>query len=476
MGDKNPSQQLGPGRPHRCASDASNRFGPSVVDIDTSDGYSAEDMGSDSDFTVVSSRRLKKKIRRTSLTGRQPPKKESGMPSYTFSYVPTSTTDILNSLNRQSLTEYFELVAPGQVEEIRINAQKNILSLEVNTKTILDTLKAIGQLGNIPVRAFSAYDKETTTGVIYDVDEDITDSSLDHVGPKFGKWITFFNVLCDVHAYACFGLVRPLTPPAPASVEVSPGELDMDVIEVEGEDITPEVMQDPGWIAAHEKRHRSGKLNNEQGERQVKKPAITAQYKSDVRIRQPPTAPKQPQLPHDDFKIVIRPRGGFDAARLHTVVVRDGVLLGADLTHEAARDDTLRINARQNTLTMSTPVKDNAIKYSKLEEIRIGNQTYAAAAYITAPEDTSKGVIHGVPENESQEVIEKSLVTDRNPTILHARRMGRTNSIVIVFEGTHVPHYVYYQTTVGENPARAAETQRRRPDEPLERAAEPQQH
>ncbi|KAH7934199.1 hypothetical protein HPB49_022928 [Dermacentor silvarum] len=179
MGDKNPSQQLGPGRPHPCASDVSDRFGPSVVDIDTSDGYSTEDMASDSDFTVVSSRRLKRKIRRTSSTSRQPPKKASGMRSYTISYVPTTTTDILNSLNRQSLTEYFELVAPGQVEEIRINAQKNILSVEVNTKTILDTLKAIGQLGNIPVRAFSAYDKETTTGVIYDVNEDITDSSLE---------------------------------------------------------------------------------------------------------------------------------------------------------------------------------------------------------------------------------------------------------------------------------------------------------
>ncbi|KAH7936985.1 hypothetical protein HPB49_006900 [Dermacentor silvarum] len=121
-----------------------------------------------------------------------------------------------------------------------------------------------------------------------------------------------------------------------------------------------------------------------------------------------------------------------------------GVACSLGPTHEAARDDTLRINARQNTLTMT--VKDNAIKYSKLEEMRIGNQTYAAVAYMTASEDTSKGVcIHGVPESESQEVIEKSLVTDRNPTILHARRMGHTNSIVIVFEGTHVPHYVYYR-------------------------------
>ncbi|KAH7957145.1 hypothetical protein HPB52_015663 [Rhipicephalus sanguineus] len=179
MGDQDPIQQLGPGRPHHCASDASDHFGPSVVHIDTSDCSSTEDMASDSDFTVVSSRRLKRKIRRTSPTGRQAPKKASSVRSYTISYVPTSTTDILNSLNRQSLSEYFELVAPGQVAEIRINARKNILSVEVTTKSILDTLKAIVQLGNIPVRAFSAYDKETTTGVIYDVDEDITDSSLE---------------------------------------------------------------------------------------------------------------------------------------------------------------------------------------------------------------------------------------------------------------------------------------------------------
>ncbi|KAH7943342.1 hypothetical protein HPB52_006963 [Rhipicephalus sanguineus] len=171
MGDQTPIQQLGPGRPHHCASDASDNFGPSVVHIDTSDGSSTEDMTSDSDFTVVSSRRLKRKIRRTSPTGRQAPKQASSVRSYTISH--------LELANRQSLSEYFELVAPGQVAEIRINARKNILSVEVTTKSILDTLKAIVQLGNIPVRAFSAYDKERTTGVIYDVDEDITDSSLE---------------------------------------------------------------------------------------------------------------------------------------------------------------------------------------------------------------------------------------------------------------------------------------------------------
>ncbi|KAH7961489.1 hypothetical protein HPB52_009386 [Rhipicephalus sanguineus] len=189
MGDQNPAQLSGgPGRSHHGAPDVSAHFGPNVVQIDASDGSSTEDMASDSDFTVVSSRRLKRKIRRTSPTDRQAPKKASSMRSFTISYVPTTTTDILNSLNRQSLSEYFERIAPGQVEEIRINTRKNILSVEVNSKTILDTLKAIVQLGNIPVYAFSAYDKETTIGVIYDVDEEITDSSLPKGGPTGSRY------------------------------------------------------------------------------------------------------------------------------------------------------------------------------------------------------------------------------------------------------------------------------------------------
>ncbi|KAH7954918.1 hypothetical protein HPB49_022780 [Dermacentor silvarum] len=67
------------------------------------------------------------------------------------------------------------------------------------------------------------------------------------------------------------------------------------------------------------------------------------------------------------------------------------------------------------------------------------------ASPVLGSEDTSKGVIHGIPEEETQEDIEKSLVNERNPGILHARRMGKTNIIIIAFEGQHVPHYVFYR-------------------------------
>ncbi|KAG0445288.1 hypothetical protein HPB47_017292, partial [Ixodes persulcatus] len=56
-----------------------------------------------------------------------------------------------------------------------------------------------------------------------------------------------------------------------------------------------------------------------------------------------------------------------------------------------------------------------------------------------------QGAIHGNPDYDLPEDIRRSLVNERNPGILHARRMGKTRSAVMIFEGTRVPHYVYYR-------------------------------
>ncbi|KAH8032108.1 hypothetical protein HPB51_023218 [Rhipicephalus microplus] len=95
-------------------------------------------------------------------------------------------------------------------------------------------------------------------------------------------------------------------------------------------------------------------------------------------------------------------------------------------------------------MIMSTPSLANAKEYSNIEEIMTNEKSYATAAYVTAPKNTSKGVIHGIPKYGNQEDIEKSLVNQRNRTILRARRMGLTDSVVIVFEGLFVPYFVYY--------------------------------
>lgn len=154
-------------------------------------------------------------------------------------------------------------------------------------------------------------------------------------------------------------------------------------------------------------------------------------------------APKERQLPEDDYKVVIPPGGGLDLTRHSVALIKDGVLRAAKIQPDVAGEDTLRINMRQNTIIMSTPSLANAKNYSNIKEIQINGKSYATAAYIIATENTSKGVIHGIPTYDNQEDIQKSLVNQRNPTILHARRMGLTDSVVIVFEGSFVPYFVY---------------------------------
>ncbi|KAL1474876.1 hypothetical protein MTO96_037702 [Rhipicephalus appendiculatus] len=219
----------------------------------------------------------------------------------------------------------------------------------------------------------------------------------------------------------------------------------MEVVETEGETLSPEEFNNAqGWVVAHQRRREAkDKANAELATNAGGASKEAPRKLHDFLHRRP--APKEPQLPEDDYKVVIRPGGGLDLTRQSVALIRDGVLRAAKIQPDIAGEDTLRINMRQNTIMMSTPSLANAKDYSNIKDIKVHKQSYATAAYITAPENTSKGVIHGIPTYDNQEDIEKSLVNQRNPTILQARRMGLTDSVVIVFEGSFVPYFVYYR-------------------------------
>ncbi|KAH9382061.1 hypothetical protein HPB48_016508 [Haemaphysalis longicornis] len=101
--------------------------------------------------------------------------------------------------------------------------------------------------------------------------------------------------------------------------------------------------------------------------------------------------------------------------------------------------DIVRTNPTQNMVIISTPKIANAGRYSALTEIRIYDKTYEIRAYATAPKDTTKGVIHNIPYYDSDEDTNKSLKYSENPTIQTAQRIGKTNSAIIIFEGSQVP-------------------------------------
>lgn len=135
-------------------------------------------MESDSDYTLVQSRHLKRKLRRTSAGSDSTHKSRCDERVFSVGYTPTTAGTNLNSLNRQSLTNFFDRIASGHVREIRINARKNILTVDVSSQAVLEALKSIEVVGNIPVRSFLAYGNDTCTGVVSDVDIDIKDEDL----------------------------------------------------------------------------------------------------------------------------------------------------------------------------------------------------------------------------------------------------------------------------------------------------------
>lgn len=216
------------------------------------------------------------------------------------------------------------------------------------------------------------------------------------------------------------------------------------VVEVEGEEITPEEFHSAGggWMpvllkARAEKKALSltagsqpnrtlGRNNGRDGRARIKK------------------APRPPKLPEDDAKIVFRLRGGLNVRKEDRVLVQRSIQRAAQLSSENAGHDAFRFNEEQNTLIVSTPALENAVKYGGVHSISLKGQTYEVVAYAIPPDDTIKGVIHGIPDEDSEQDVLNNLVTARNPNVLHARRMGRSKSAVVLFKGQKVPFWIMY--------------------------------
>lgn len=217
----------------------------------------------------------------------------------------------------------------------------------------------------------------------------------------------------------------------------------MNCVEVEGEEISPEEFTaEAGWLTSHRQRgsraidniglRATGTVKDGAGGRTTRKP----------RYRQ---RPQLPALPREDIKIILRPREGLDVTKVSSAGLRDGVFRAIRLAEQEAEGDLLRVNPEKNLIVISTPSMKRAEKYNSISEICIAGRNYQVTAYAAPPEDTAKGVIHNIPDYDTAEDITRSLVYSKNATILQARRMGKSNSVVIVFEGNNVPYYVYYR-------------------------------
>ncbi|KAH7968938.1 hypothetical protein HPB52_012923 [Rhipicephalus sanguineus] len=129
---------------------------------------------------------------------------------------------------------------------------------------------------------------------------------------------------------------------------------------------------------------------------------MAAKYntKTARQVRQIARASRTPDLPTEDYKVVVRLRGGFNVS-------------------------DYKMDRIYNFLRSAVEIA--------ISELRIGEREFEASAYRSAPINTSKGLVRGISNDDSPENIVKSLVPLRNPAVLHAKRMGNTDNVTVYY-------------------------------------------
>ncbi|KAH7940927.1 hypothetical protein HPB49_008144 [Dermacentor silvarum] len=152
-----------------------------------------------------------------------------------------------------------------------------------------------------------------------------------------------------------------------------------------------------------------------------------------------------PRLPTGDYKIVIRPRGGQQISQLSLTELDEAMYEAAEIRYEERDMDTIYPNNFQIILVVSTPNQEPTDKYQGIKHIKANDKVYEVGADETAPKITAKGVIRGVPFEETPRGITAAVITPRNLTAIAAKRLRNTTTVIVLFDGYRVPSYVLYR-------------------------------
>ncbi|KAL1476654.1 hypothetical protein MTO96_036352 [Rhipicephalus appendiculatus] len=150
-------------------------------------------------------------------------------------------------------------------------------------------------------------------------------------------------------------------------------------------------------------------------------------------IKPPPVKKKSrvarlPPLPKDDFKIILRPHQGLPIKDLTAPQVSEAVIMA---TQRKVRGEhfLLRLKPGSNIIIVSTPNQEVADIVRKITTLVINGKQHAVNAYVTAGEDTKKGVVHGLAPHTSPETLLANLrIRTQGVEILRARMLGETKT------------------------------------------------
>lgn len=189
--------------------------------------------------------------------------------------------------------------------------------------------------------------------------------------------------------------------------------------------------EDPGWST--QLRQRQAALKSCQSKKQTEPLKI--------QVGEKPKSPKMPSLRNFAYKIVIKPKTTISLKSSEREIVKS---IREALSVPLREGPLIRINEQQNIIIACTCNEEDAVELSKIQLLRLAGKEVLVAAYPTLPTDVCRGIIHGVSPEASNGDIERE-VQAPGFNILGARRLGKTNSAMIVFAGNKVPYTVTYE-------------------------------
>ncbi|XP_070392667.1 uncharacterized protein [Dermacentor albipictus] len=215
---------------------------------------------------------------------------------------------------------------------------------------------------------------------------------------------------------------------------------------VEGMDIAPEELDEAGWTTALGSKRKQPTSTPSYGGQRVTKnmPAGSRTANSPAKrfMKQVTAASRLPKLPKDQIKIIVRPKGGLDVSKTDIILLAQALAMAAALTEQQTAEDTVCPNKMQNILVISTPHDQNAKAYARISKIHTKLGAFEVSAYISAPDDTCKGVIRNIDPSFDEGALRRMILNPRNPTALEVRRIKNTQVVVILFDGMRVPNTV----------------------------------
>lgn len=117
---------------------------------------------------------------------------------------------------------------------------------------------------------------------------------------------------------------------------------------------------------------------------------------------------------------------------------------------EACQDKTiddfiLRIKPGSNIAVVSTPNRDTAKVMQTTKALNINGRPHPVNTYVTAGEDTTRGVIHGIEPHIPSDVLRSNLrIRTEELVLIDARMLGDSHSALLTFYGSQMSSCVYY--------------------------------